>query len=254
VRIATWNVNSVRARLPRLVEWLSEQRPDVVCLQETKCLDEQFPREPLLDLGYTVEAHGERGYNGVAILSQSTLDDVRRGLPGEGPGASRRVITATLGDVILVSVYVVNGERVGSPKYREKLAWMARLAEYAQSLDLCERVILAGDFNCTFDDRDVHDPEAWRERILCSTPEREALSAVMAPGLFDAFRKFHEESGHYTWWDYRTRGFQRGHGLRIDHFLMSASALEACRGIEIDVAARRGEKPSDHAPLIATLA
>jgi exodeoxyribonuclease-3 len=254
MRIATWNVNSVRARLERLVHWLGEQRPDVVCLQETKCLDEQFPREPLEELGYNVETFGQRTYNGVAILSRSRPDDVIRGLPDDGEDAQRRVIGATVEDVLLLNLYVVNGEAVGSAKYAFKLEWMARLADFvATRYDMAEKVVLCGDFNVTFDDRDVYDPEAWRERVLCSTPEREALARVMEPGLADAFRRFQDEGGHYTWWDFRTRGFAGDRGLRIDHFLMSPPALAACTGVEIDRAARGGEKPSDHAPVIATL-
>lgn len=254
MKIATWNVNSVRARLPRLIAWLESARPDVVCLQETKCLDEQFPREVLEEAGYEVATYGQRTYNGVAILARSRIEDVVRGLPGEDEGAQRRVIGATIGDLIVFSVYVVNGEQVGSEKYAYKLDWMKRLAAYVRSLDLKEKLVLCGDFNVTFDDRDVYDPLAWKEKILCSTPEREALRRVMEPGLVDAFRRFHEEGGHYTWWDFRTRGFQRGQGLRIDHLLMSEPALRATQAVEIDVAARDGEKPSDHAPVVATLA
>jgi exodeoxyribonuclease-3 len=242
----------VRARLPRLVDWLDQRHPDAVCLQEIKCPDEEFPREPLEELGYRVETFGQKTYNGVAILSTHAFDDVVRGLPGEAEGAQRRVMRATIGDLVLVNAYVVNGEAVGSEKYAFKLDWMRRLADYVATLDLSEKLVLCGDFNVTFDDRDVYDPEAWREKILCSTPEREALRRVMAPGLTDAFRKFHADGGHYTWWDFRTRGFQRGQGLRLDHFLMSRAALDACTAVEIDVGARGGEKPSDHAPVIAT--
>lgn len=255
MRIATWNVNSIRARLERVLHWLEEQRPDVLCLQETKCRDEQFPREPLEDLGYAVEAHGQRTYNGVAILSRPGMEDVVRGLPdSDEEGSGRRVIGATVGDLMLLCVYVVNGEKVGSEKYAHKLEWLERLGTLvSERYGGGEKVVLCGDFNCTFDDRDVYDPARWREKILCSTPERQALARVMeAGGLADAFRRFHEEDGHYTWWDYRTRGFQRGEGLRIDHFLLSEPALAACTGVEIDRRARGGEKPSDHAPVIAS--
>jgi len=255
VQVATWNVNSIRARLERVVHWLEAARPDVLCIQETKCTDEQFPREPLEELGYSVETYGQRAYNGVAILSRRGLEDVVRGLDGvDDEVFGRRVIGATVGDLMLLDVYVVNGERAGSPKFEHKLEWLAHLARHVRErYDLAgEKVVVCGDFNVTFDDRDVHDPERWREKVLCSTPEREALAAVMEPGLVDAFRRFHEEPGHYTWWDYRTRGFQRGEGLRIDHFLLSEPALAACTGVEVDTRARGGEKPSDHAPVIAT--
>ena len=254
MRVATWNVNSVRARLERVIHWLEQRRPDVLCLQETKVEDGKFPREPLEELGYSVEVYGQRTYNGVAILSRPGLEDVVRGLPGADEERSgRRVIGATVGDLLLLCVYVVNGERVGSEKFDHKLEWLGHLAAFvAEHYDMREKVVLCGDFNCTFDDRDVHDPERWREKILCSTPEREALARVMEPGLVDAFRRFHERPGLYTWWDYRTHGFRRDEGLRIDHFLMSEPALAACSGIEVDKRARGGEKPSDHAPVIAT--
>lgn len=257
MRVATWNVNSIRARLERVLHWLEEVRPEVLCLQETKVEDEKFPREPLEELGYSVEVYGQRTYNGVAILSRPGLEDVVRGIEGlDDEVFGRRVMGATVGDLMIVSAYVVNGERVGSPKFEAKLEWLGHLARHLGArYDLAaEKVVVCGDFNVTFDDRDVYDPEAWRERVLCSTPEREALARVMAPGLRDAFRRFHEEGGHYTWWDYRTRGFRRGEGLRIDHFLLSEPALAACTGVEIDTRARGGEKPSDHAPVIASFA
>jgi exodeoxyribonuclease-3 len=253
MRLATWNVNSIRARLPRVLAWLEDQQPDVVCLQETKVIDELFPREPIEDLGYQIAAYGQKTYNGVAILSKIGIEDVHNGLPGDDEDAEARVIAATVGDVMVVNAYVVNGKTVGSEKYAYKLEWLGRLRELIAGYDMTEKVVLTGDFNVTFDDRDVHDPEAWREKILCSTYEREALAAVMEPGLTDAFRKFHEEGEHYTWWDFRTRGYQRNQGLRIDHFLMSPPALGACSGIVIDTEERGREKPSDHAPVVATI-
>ncbi len=252
MRIATWNVNSIRARLPKLLPWLEQERPDVVCVQETKVKDELFPREPLEDLGYSLAVSGQKTYNGVAILSRVGIEDVVCGLPGDD---EKRLIGAIVGgDLMLLNLYVVNGMKVGSEKYAHKLDWLGRLADFVgERYDMAEKVVLCGDFNVTFDDRDVHDPEAWRERILCSTPEREALGKVMDTGLVDAFRHFHEEAGHYTWWDFRTRGFQRDRGLRIDHFLMSPPALEACSGIEVARALRESPQPSDHAPVVATL-
>jgi exodeoxyribonuclease-3 len=254
MKIATWNVNSVRARLERVVEWLEAKKPDVLCMQEIKCLDEQFPRETFENLGYRVATFGQKTYNGVAILAKQNIEDVVRGLPGEGEEAQKRAIGAQIGDVLLLNLYVVNGEAVGSAKYAYKMEWMQRVADFVRErYDMKEKVVVCGDFNVTFDDRDVHDPEAWREKVLCSTPERQWLAKIMQPGLRDAFRHFHDEAGHYTWWDFRTRGFQRGEGLRIDHFLMSEPALGACSGVEIDKGARGGEKPSDHAPVIAHL-
>lgn len=253
MQLATWNVNSIRARLPKVLGWVRERRPDVLCLQEIKCLDEQFPRADFEAEGYAVETFGQKTYNGVAILSRLPLEDVARGFPG-GEEAGARVIAATLGGVRVLDAYVVNGQEVGHAKYELKLRWLDALAAHVRAeLQRHPRLALVGDFNVTFDDRDVHDPAAWREQILCSTPEREALGRVLAAGLHDAFRRFTAEGGHYTWWDFRTRAFLGNRGLRIDHVLLSAPALAACRGVEIDVAARRGEAPSDHAPVIATL-
>ena len=253
--IATWNVNSVRARLPRLLPWLEERRPDVVCLQETKCVDEVFPREPIEDLGYHIEVFGQKTYNGVAILSKSTPEDVIRGLPGDDEEADKRVIGAIVDGVMILNLYVVNGKEVGSDKYAYKLDWMGRVADLVHaSYPMDEKVVVTGDFNVTFDDRDVAEPDLWRDKILCSEPERAAMAKIMEPGLKDAFRELCDEEGHFTWWDFRTRGFQRGNrGLRIDHFLMSPPAMDACSAVTIDREARDGEKPSDHAPVIATL-
>ena len=259
MRIATWNVNSIRARLPRLLPWLAESRPDVVCLQETKCVDEAFPFEPIERLGYQVASYGQKTYNGVAILSRHGLEDVVRGFPDDDPEADRRVLGATIGDLMVLNLYVVNGKEVGSDKYAYKLDWLARLREFmderypAQGGRLAQKLVVTGDFNVTFDDRDVYDPAAWRDKILCSEPERDALADLMSLGLSDAFRKHEQGEGHFTWWDFRTRGFEGNRGLRIDHFLMSDEALAACSRVRVDLEARGGEKPSDHAPVIATL-
>ena len=254
MQIATWNVNSIRARLPRLLPWLETRRPEVVCLQETKVVDELFPREALEELGYEVVFHGQKTYNGVAILSRVGIEDSFHGLPGDGRDQEARVIGATVRGVMLLNLYVINGKEVGSDKYERKLAWLGRVAEFVRThYDMREKVVLTGDFNITFDDRDVYDPEAWRDKILCSEPERASLAQLMQPGFADAFRHFEPEPGHYTWWDFRTRGFQRGNGLRIDHFLVSPPALAACRSVTVDLEARAGEKPSDHAPVVVEL-
>lgn len=253
MRIATWNVNSVRARLPRLLAWLESAAPDVVCLQEIKCQDHQFPREPIEDLGYAIETYGQKTYNGVALLSKRPMEDVVRGFHSDEEAVGHRAIGATIDGFMVLNLYVVNGKEVGSDKYATKLAWLGELAGFVKDrYPADERVVLCGDFNVTFDDRDVYDPDAWRERILCSTPEREALAGVMEHGLVDALREFTDAGEIYTWWDFRTRAFRDNRGLRIDHFLVSKPALEVCRGVEVDVAAREGEKPSDHAPVIAT--
>jgi len=252
MRIATWNVNSVRARMGVLLPWLAEQRPEVVCLQETKCEDERFPREPLEELGYQIATFGQRTYNGVAILSRIGLEDAARGFDGDG-GEARMLSAVVGGEVMLVNLYAINGQAVGLPRFYDKLAWLGHLAQHVRErFPVTEKVVLCGDFNVTFDDRDVYDPVLWRERILCSTPEREALGLVVACGLKDALREFRSEPGIYTWWDFRTFGFRKGRGLRIDHFLMSPPALSACTGVEVDLAPRGGPKPSDHAPVIAS--
>ncbi|MEW6071839.1 MAG: exodeoxyribonuclease III [Planctomycetota bacterium] len=255
MRIATWNVNSVRARLERLLPWLEERAPDVVFLQETKCEDHLFPREPIEDLGYEAAVFGQKTYNGVAILARGGLEDVARGFGRAEYDGEARVIGATRGDVMLLNVYVVNGQEVGCDKYHRKLEWLAALRDHVREHHpRTEKVVVAGDFNITFDDRDVYDPEAWREQILCSTPEREALAGLLDLGLHDALRKFTAAGGIYTWWDFRTRGFERGdRGLRLDHFLLSPPALAAATAVEVDRAARAGPRPSDHAPVILTL-
>jgi exodeoxyribonuclease-3 len=253
VRIVTWNVNSLRARLPRVLEFLAREAPDVVCLQETKVVDELFPRAELEDAGYQAVFHGQKTYNGVAMLAREPIEDVVCGLPGT-EHAECRVMAATVRDVMLLNLYVVNGQEVGSQKYAYKLAWMADVAHYVRErFPMTEKVIVTGDFNVTFDDRDVYDPVKWHEKILCSTPEREALARIMEPGLRDGLRKHTQDAGIYTWWDFRTRGFQREAGLRIDHFLLSPLAYDACSSVVVDLPSRAGEKPSDHAAVIATL-
>ncbi len=253
MKIVTWNVNSVRARLPRVLAWLEDKQPDLVCLQETKCIDAHFPREPIEELGYQIATFGQKTYNGVALLSNGPLEDVWRGFQGDASDEEARVIAAQVEDFLVLNLYVVNGQEVGKPKYTYKLEWLERVAQLIEArFDRAEKVVVTGDFNITFDDRDVYDPGAWRDKILCSAPEREALARLTNLGLHDALRHFHEEGELYTWWDFRTRGFSRNRGLRIDHFLVSKPALEVCTGVEIDTEERGGEKPSDHAPVIAT--
>ncbi|MFT5476046.1 MAG: exodeoxyribonuclease-3 [Planctomycetota bacterium] len=254
MKIATWNVNSIRARLPRLLAWLESRQPDVVCLQETKVVDELFPRAEIEALGYSIECFGQKTYNGVAVLSRTEMTDVVHGFPDDPEDAQRRVLGVCVQGIQILNLYVVNGKEVGCDKYEHKLRWLEDLRKlvctrYADA----ERLVLTGDFNITFDDRDVYDPDAWRDRILCSLPEREALARIMECGLTDVFRHFHEEGEHYTWWDYRTRGWARNRGLRIDHFLMSPEALKSCRAIHVDREERDGEKPSDHAPVIVEM-
>src|SRR5262245_16068698 len=251
--LATWNVNSIRARLPKVLGWVQKRRPDVLCLQEIKCLDEQFPRAEFEAEGYAVETFGQKTYNGVAILSREPMADAARGFTGGDEGGAR-VLAVTVGGLRVVNAYVVNGKEVGHEKYALKLRWMEALAAHvALELQRHPRLALLGDFNVTFDDLDVYDPVAWHEQILCSTPERQALARFTAAGLADGYRHFIKDGGHYTWWDFRTRGFLGNRGLRIDHVLLSAEALRGAEAVEIDVEARKGEAPSDHAPVIVRL-
>lgn len=240
--------------MPRVLEFLERQSPDVVCLQETKVIDDLFPKDDIEGMGYQIAFHGQKTYNGVAILSKKPIEDVVMGIPGKDHHPEARVIAAQVEDVMLLDLYVVNGREVGCDKYDYKLEWMADVAEYVKdSFPMTEKVVVTGDFNVTFDDRDVYDPAKWEGKILCSDPEREALAKIMEPGLGDALRKHNQDAGVYTWWDFRTRGFKRGNGLRIDHFLLSPPAMDACSAVEVDLEARDGEKPSDHAPVICTL-
>jgi exodeoxyribonuclease-3 len=257
VKLVTWNLNSIRARTDRLLAWLDRERPDVLCMQETKVEDAAFPLEPLRARGYEVAVFGQRSYNGVAIASTQPLADVTRGF-GDGPhddDDDARTIAATTHGVRVVCVYVPNGQELTSDRYPYKLDWLRRLRSFLdEHYDPNEKLVVCGDFNITFDDRDMRDPQKWHEKILCSTPERDALRTVMDFGLFDALRKHHEEAGIYTWWDMRTGAFRRDDGLRIDHFLVSQAALDACTDVVVDRDARDGATPSDHAPVIATFA
>lgn len=254
MKITTWNVNGLRARLTHVVDFLREHEPDVLCLQETKVQDDLFPREPLEDEGYDVEFFGQKSYNGVALLSRHRFDDVVRGLPDDGADAERRVIAATIGGVRVLNLYVPNGQEVGSDKYRFKLDWFRRLrafldAGYAKD----EPIVVVGDFNVTQDDRDVHDPDWWRDKILCSKPERQAMRNVLAFGLDDAFRVHHEEGGVYTWWHYTAGAAFKDDGLRIDYVLTSAPVTQRCRDVIVHKELRLQKSPSDHVPVTALL-
>jgi len=253
MKIATWNVNSLRARLPRFLPWLEENQPDVLCLQETKVIDDLFPRGEIESAGYNIETFGQKAYNGVAILARQPIEDLVKGFPDDDEDAQKRVIGGTVGEFMILNLYVPNGSELGSDKFRYKMEWLDHLHEFLhQRYDNGEKVVVTGDFNITFDDRDVHDPEAMRETIHCSTPERDALARVMDIGLHDGLRKHHSEAGIYTWWDHRGGTFWKDKGLRIDHFLLSAPALEACTGISVDRDARKGKGASDHVPVIAS--
>ncbi len=252
MKITTWNVNSLRARLTHVVDFLRAHRPDVLCLQETKVQDEQFPRELLEDEGYSIECFGQKSYNGVAILSQEPLEDVCRGLPDDPPDAERRVIGAIARDFMVLNLYVPNGQDVGTDKYRQKLDWLRRLRAFLDTrYSIAEKVVVVGDFNVTLDDRDVHDPVWWHERILCSTAERQAIRNVMAFGLSDALRLHHEEGGIYTWWHYRAGAAFKDDGLRIDHVFVSPPAAACCTDVIVHREERTKKTPSDHVPVTA---
>ena len=251
MKIATWNVNSLKVRLPQVLDWLAASEPDILCLQETKLTDENFPHEDIEAAGYQVVYSGQKTYNGVAIISRQEAGDVVTDVPGlDDP--QRRILGATIGGIRVLNLYVVNGQEVGSVKFDYKLFWLGKITEYIQSeLKSHERFVTLGDFNIAPEDRDVHDPEAWHERILCSTPERNALGEITALGLADTFRLFTQEEKSFSWWDYRAAAFRRNMGLRIDLILASQSLAEHCTASYIDKEPRRLERPSDHTPVVA---
>jgi exodeoxyribonuclease-3 len=251
VKIATWNVNSLRVRLPHLLAWLSEAQPDIVALQETKIPDDAFPVEDIHAAGYQVIFSGQKSYNGVAVLSRVALSEVMKDIPGLDD-TQRRMLAVTCGDLRVLDIYVPNGASVGSEKYDYKLAWLDKLCDYVeQQLKIYPRLVVLGDFNIAPEDRDVHDPALWEGQVLVSEPERTRFMHLLKSGLFDSFRLFEQPAGIYSWWDYRAMAFQRKLGLRIDHILISAALREHCRGCSVDKAPRKLERPSDHAPVIA---
>jgi exodeoxyribonuclease III len=252
MKIATWNVNSVLARTDNVASWLETARPDVACLQETKCIDDRFPCLEFENKGYGSALFGQATYNGVAVLSRGPIEVLRRGLPDDTEDAQRRLLDIRTQGVRIINVYAPNGEKVGSNKYSFKLAWYGRLRQYLDTYcQTDEPLILCGDFNVAPDERDVYDPRVWEGRILFSIPEREALGRIVSWGLVDLFRAHHAEPGLFTWWDYRAGAFRRNQGLRIDHLLATAPLAERCTGVEIDRQVRAKERPSDHAPVIA---
>jgi exodeoxyribonuclease III len=262
MKIATWNVNSLRVRLPHLLDWLAAHSPDAVCLQETKCDDATFPAAELAAAGYCSIHHGQRTYNGVAILSRATIgtpegtptSGVCRGIP-EFVDDQSRVIAAEVGGVRLVSVYVPNGQSVGSDKYAYKLRWFEALAAWlAAEMAVHPRIAVLGDFNVAPEDRDVHDPAAWAGQVLFSDPEKAALRKLVDLGFVDAFRLFEQPERSFSWWDYRMMAFRRKMGLRIDHILLTRELAKLCTSCTIDIEPRKLERPSDHAPVVCELA
>ena len=252
MKVVTWNVNSLKVRLLQVQDWLAENQADVLCLQETKTEDVNFPMAELQQTGYQVAFSGQKTYNGVAIISKHAVTDVQYGIPNF-EDIQKRVIAATVNDVRVVCVYIPNGESVESDKYQYKLGWLEALHTWLRDeLKRYPKLALLGDYNIAPEDRDVHDPLAWAGKVLCSEPERAAFIKLQQLGLRDTFRLFVQPEKSYSWWDYRMMGFRRNHGMRIDHILISKD-LE-CSASGIDKVPRKLERPSDHTPVWADVA
>lgn len=254
IKVVTWNVNSLRVRLPQVLDWAEQHAPDLLCLQETKLPDGDFPRSEIEAAGYHVLYAGQKTYNGVAIMSRAQGGDMVTDLPGLDD-TQRRVLGASFGDLRVLNVYVPNGQSVGSDKYAYKLDWLKKLRSYVgRQLKVYKKFILLGDFNIAPADEDVHDPDLWRNSVLFSEPERAAFMSLVKLGLHDSFRLFEQAPDTFSWWDYRAAAFRRNRGLRIDHVLCSGVLAERCRACFIDKVPRGWERPSDHAPVVAEFA
>lgn len=252
MNVATWNVNSLNVRLPQVLTWLEATQPDVLALQETKLEDHRFPAADLTALGYSAAFSGQKTYNGVALLARSPLRDVQADIPGF-PDPQRRVLAATVRDTRVVCLYVPNGQAVGSEKYAYKLEWLAAVREWLRAeLSVHRRLIVLGDFNVAPEDRDVHNPARWAGQVLVSQAERAAFGHLLDLGLQDAFRLHVQPERVFSWWPYGRLGFPRNWGLRIDHILVSEVLAAQCRSCGVDTGPRQHERPSDHAPVIAT--
>jgi exodeoxyribonuclease-3 len=253
MKIATWNVNSIRARMERVLPWLAERQPDVLCMQELKVEGEKFSDDEFTKLGYTTVSTLQKTYNGVAIASREPAADVRVGLDDGVEDPQARLISAVVSGVRIVCVYAPNGQTVGSDKYEYKLQWMDRLRRYLdEKCDPSQPLIVCGDFNVAPENGDVHDPIAWSKETLFHVDARRSLEKVRSWGLVDLFRLHHHDPGYYTWWDYQMLAFPKNRGLRIDHIFASEPMARRCTSCVIDRDARKGQKPSDHAPVIAT--
>jgi len=254
MKIASWNVNSLNVRLPHLTQWLADAQPDIVALQETKLEDSKFPRDQIAAAGYQSVFSGQKTYNGVAIVAREEPRDVITDIPGlDDP--QRRILIATVGDLRIANLYVVNGQSVGSEKYAYKLSWLARVHEFLSAeIQRHPNLVVLGDFNIVPDDRDVYDPVGLKDSILLSQPERDALRGLVGLGLHDTFRLFNEDAGQYSWWDYRMGAFRRNLGMRIDLILASTALRARCIAASIDRAPRKWERASDHAPVLLELA
>ncbi len=258
LKIASWNVNSLNVRLPHVLAWTDVAKPDILALQETKLPDDRFPVSELTEAGYASAFSGQPTYNGVAVLSQKPASDIVTDIPGlDDP--QRRILAATvptaLGPVRVVNLYVVNGSEVGSEKFSYKLDWLDKVTQWlGDEVARHQNMVVLGDFNIAPEDRDVHDPELWREKVLCSTQERTALKRLLDLGFSDTFRLFEQEERIFSWWDYRMNAFRRKMGLRIDLVLASQRMAGCCTAAYVDIEPRRQERPSDHAPVIAEFA
>ena len=250
MKIASWNVNGIRARIDHVVAWIKENQPDVLALQETKVMDEMFPHEPFEAISYVVEAFGQKSYNGVANVTKNTSDDTSKGIAGFNDPQTR-VISTTHDGIRVVNVYVPNGQAIGTEKFLYKLEWLSHLKNMLEN-DLKEypKMIVLGDFNIAPRDEDIHDPNEWADKILCSDQERSAFEEILSLGFHDSFRLFEKGSGFYSWWDYRAAAYRRGLGLRIDLLLASDELKSACKKGYIDEKPRGLEKPSDHTPVV----
>ena len=253
MKLVTWNVNSLKVRLPQVLQWLEANPVDVLCIQETKLTDDKFPQTEIEAAGYQVAYSGQKTYNGVAILSRHAIENVQKNNPlFEDP--QQRIIAATIQDMRIVCAYVPNGQALDSEKYPYKLNWLASLHEWIkQEMAQNSALALLGDYNIAPEDRDVYDPAAWEGQNLVSPPERAALQALLDLGLKDSFRLFEQAEKSFSWWDYRQLGFRLNKGMRIDHILLSAQLASRCTSCIIDKTPRKWEQPSDHAPVIATL-
>lgn len=253
MKIATWNVNSIRMRLERSLRWLDRHRPDVMCLQELKSVEEKFPFDALREAGYHAAVSGQPTYNGVAVLSRDEPREIHKSLGDSKEDPQARFLSAMIRNVRILSVYVPNGSVVGSEKWTYKLEWLGRLRDYLEAHhDPAEPLALCGDFNVAPEDRDVANPDKWRDSVLCHEQGRKALRELGGWGLVDAFRRHHSEGGLYSWWDYRQLGFPKNDGLRIDHIFVTETLARRSLETEIDRQERKGKKPSDHAPVIAS--
>ncbi len=253
MKLATWNVNSLKVRLPQVVQWLENNPVDILCLQETKMTDDKFPQAEIEALGYHVAFSGQKTYNGVAILSRLPMTDVVKNNP-LFDDEQQRIISATIDDIRVICAYVPNGQAVGTDKYAYKLNWLDALSRWVETeLQKYPNLAILGDYNIAPADEDVHDPIAWKDQVLCSDEERAAFKRLCSLPLIDSFRMFPQAEKSYSWWDYRQMAFRRNRGVRIDHVLLSAPLAARCTACEIDKLPRKWEQPSDHTPVVATL-